>query len=458
MKTKFLTALLFVLSLLLTQAAQTLPAKPNIIFILCDDLAPGDVGCFGQKKIKTPNVDRMAEEGTKFTHLYTGTSVCAPSRCSLMTGLHMGHAAVRANREIQPEGQMPMPAGTFTVAQLLKSAGYSTACIGKWGLGMFDTTGSPLKMGFDHFFGYNCQRHAHSYFPKYLYRDAQRFELDGKTYAQNLIANDTLEWVRAQRNHPFFLFYAITLPHGKHEIDDQGAYANLDWPNLQKNYAAMVTRLDSDVGRLLALLKELKLDEKTLVILSAGDNGASFSPDSELGKFFDQSLGMRGNKRTMYEGGLRQRGVARWPGYVPAGKVSDYPWAFWDFLPTAAELAGVKVPASVKTDGLSVVSALTGGTGPAREYFYWELHEPSFMQALHQGDWKVVRPTLSSPVELYNLGSDPGERNDLAAQQPDLVKKLTALMDSARVESPDWPRKDKPAQKASGNKGKKKAQ
>jgi arylsulfatase A-like enzyme len=431
--------------------------QPNIIFILCDDLAMGDVGCFGQTKIKTPNIDRMATEGTRFTHLYTGTSVCAPSRCALLTGLHMGHAAVRANREIQPEGQMPLPAGTYTVARLLQGAGYATACIGKWGLGMFDTTGSPLKLGFDHFFGYNCQRHAHDYFPKYLYRDAERFELDGKTYAQNLIANDTLEWVTKQKDRPFFLYYAVTLPHGKYEIDDLGAYANLDWPRQEKTYAAMVTRLDSDVGRLLARLKELKLDEKTIVLLSAGDNGSAFNPDSQLGRFFNQSLGMRGNKRTMYEGGLRQGGVVRWPGSVPSGRVSDYPWAFWDFLPTAAELAGAKVPDGVQVDGLSIVSALTGGVGPQRESFYWELHEPNFMQASRSGDWKVVRPTLSSPIELYNLATDPGERNDLAAQRPDVLKKLTTLMAGARVDSPAWPPKDK-GQKAKKAKTKGKAQ
>ena len=261
--------------------------RPNIIFILTDDLAMGDVGCYGQKFIKTPYMDQMAAEGTRYTQAYAGTSVCAPSRTSLMTGLHMGHSPIRANREIKPEGQMPMPASTVTVAQLLKSAGYATACMGKWGMGMFDTTGSPLKKGFDHFFGYNCQRHAHSYFPKYLYNDDKRFDLDGKTYAQNLIQADVEKWVRSVKNSPFFLFYAATLPHGSYEIDDLGQYADRQgWTKLQQTYAAMVTRLDSDLGRLLKLLKDSGIDGKTLVLL-AGDNGSSFSPKSEIGKLFD---------------------------------------------------------------------------------------------------------------------------------------------------------------------------
>lgn len=231
--------------------------KPNLIFILSDDLAQGDLGCYGQKLIQTPNLDRMAAEGTRFTQGYCGTTVCAPSRTSLMTGLHMGHSPVRANREIKPEGQFPLPEGTFTVAMLLKQAGYATACVGKWGMGMFDTTGSPLNKGFDHFFGYNCQRHAHSYFPTYLYRDDKRFDLPsntgkgtGQTYAQDLIADETLKFVRAQKDKPFFLYYSITLPHGNFEIDDQGLYKNKPWTETQKNYAAMVTRLDSDIGRL----------------------------------------------------------------------------------------------------------------------------------------------------------------------------------------------------------------
>ncbi len=277
--------------------ARATPEKPNIIFILSDDLAQGDLGCYGQALIKTPNLDRMAQEGTRYTQGYSGTTVCAPSRASLMTGLHMGHCPIRANREIQPEGQMPLPEGTVTVAQILKSAGYSTSCIGKWGMGMFDTSGSPLKVGFDHFFGYNCQRHAHSYFPKYLYNDDQRFELKAnsdpspntpKIYAQNLIADETLRWVRAHAGNPFFLYYSVTLPHAKLEIDDLGAYAQTDWTLEQKTYAAMVTRLDSDIGRLLSLLKELQIDERTLVMMS-GDNGSSYPPKSAIGAAFKQA-------------------------------------------------------------------------------------------------------------------------------------------------------------------------
>jgi len=417
-------------------------SKPNLIFILCDDLAQGDLGCYGQKLIQTPNLDRMAAEGTRFPQLYSGTSVCAPSRSSLMTGLHTGHCPIRANRELKPEGQKPLPAGTVAVAQVLKSAGYATACTGKWGMGMFDTSGSPLKMGFDHFFGYNCQRHAHSYFPNYLWNDDKRVDLDGKTYAQNLIAADTLAWVRAHADTPFFLFHAITLPHGNFEIDDLGIYKDKPWTPLQKRYAAMVTRLDSDVGHLLDLLKELKVDDNTLVVFS-GDNGASFEPQSEVGSLFDQSMGgkLRGFKRSLYEGGLRQAGIARWPGAVPAGKVSDSPWAFWDFLPTAAELAGVRL--SSAHDGLSVVSLLKGGSAPPREAFYWELHEAASLQAVRFGDWKAVRNGPSKPIELYDLKNDLAESKNLASEKSDLVAKAEFLMKSMRTEHVDWPLVDK---------------
>ena len=421
--------------------------KPNIIFILSDDLAQGDLGSYGQKLIATPHLDRMAREGTRYTQAYCGTSVCAPSRASLMTGLHSGHSPVRGNWEIaKGEGQFPLPAETVTVAQILKGAGYSTACMGKWGMGMFGTTGSPLKKGFDHFFGYNCQRHAHSYFPEYLYRDDQRFELpgnDGKgvgqTYAQNLIQDDVLGWVRAKKDGPFFLYYAITLPHGRHEIDDTGIYADKPWTPQQKAYAAQVTRLDRDIGALLDLLRELKLDEKTLVMLS-GDNGSSFAPASEIGQLFDQAgNGLRGFKRGLYEGALRQASVARWPGVVPAGRVGDEPWAFWDFLPTAAELAGAKIPAECKTDGLSLVSFLKGGAAPQRDHFYWELHEGKPIQAVRFGDWKAVKNGPQAQVELYDLATDRGEKTDLAASKPELVEKALALMSASRTPSDDWP-------------------
>ena len=411
-----------------------------MIFILCDDLAQGDLGCYGQKLIQTPNLDKMAAEGTMFPQLYSGTSVCAPSRSSLMTGMHMGNCPIRANREVQPEGQMPLPEGTLTVAQVLKDERYATACMGKWGMGMFDTPGSPLKVGFDHFYGYNCQRHAHSYFPTYLWNDDQKILLDGKTYAQELIAQDTLNWVRKQADKPFFLFYAITLPHGKFEIDDQGIYKDKPWTELQKNYAAMVTRLDSDVGRLMDLLKELKVDEKTLVIFS-GDNGASFAPDSEVGSLFDQSMGgkLRGYKRSLYEGGLREAGIARWPGKVPAGQVNETPWAFWDFLPTAAELAGAELRADAPRDGHSVVTLLMGGEAPKRDYFYWELHEKASIQAIRFGDWKAVKNGPKSQIELYNLKTDESESRDLAAEKLDLVAKAESLIKAARNEDPNWP-------------------
>ena len=430
--------------------------KPNIIFILSDDLAMGDCGAYGQKLIQTPNFDRLSSEGTRFLQAYTGTTVCAPARSTLMTGLHTGHCPVRANREVQPECQMPLPAGTFTVAQLLQQQGYATACIGKWGMGMFDTTGSPLKVGFDHFYGYNCQRHAHSYFPTYLYNDDQRFDLagnDGKTvgatYAQNLIADETLRLVKSVSDKPFFLFYAITLPHGRHEIDDFGIYAEKPWTMQQKAYAAQITRLDNDLGRLTSLLTELGIEKNTLVMFS-GDNGSSFSEKSEIGRLFDQTMGgqLRGFKRSMYEGGLRNAAFAWWPGMVPAGRVTDEPWAFWDFLPTVAELTQTPLPTGVHTDGHSLVSFLKGGPAPKRDYFYWELHEGPSIQAVRFDNWKAVRNGPSARVELYDLSSDQGETTDVALQHPNLVAKATALLKTARTEDPNWPMRDrKPTKK-----------
>jgi arylsulfatase A-like enzyme len=437
------------------------PERPNIIFILADDLGMGDLGCYGQRLIQTPNLDRMAAEGTRFTRAYCGTSVCAPSRASLLTGLHSGHSPIRSNWEFKPrEGQLPLPANTPTVAGILRRSGYATACIGKWGLGMFDTSGSPLKKGFDHFYGYNCQRHAHSYFPTHLYDGTRRFELpgnDGKgvgaTYAQDLIQNEVERWVRSAKDRPFFLYYAVTLPHHPAEIDRVGAYAQSGWTPAQQAFAAQVTRLDTDVGRLLDLLAELRIDSRTLVML-AGDNGPGYPPDSDIGSRFDPTLGgrFRGIKRSLYEGALRQPAIARWPGVVPAGRATDEAWAFWDFLPTAAELARAPMPEGFRPDGLSLAQFLKGGSAPRRDYFYWELHEGASIQAAAFDRWKAVRNGPARPVELYDLESDLAERTDRASEHPEIVERARRIFAEARTEIPEWPMVANPKERAAARK------
>ncbi|MEO1990829.1 MAG: arylsulfatase [Pirellulales bacterium] len=420
--------------------------QPNLIFILSDDIAQGDVGAYGQKLIQTPNLDRLCAEGTRYLSAYTGTSVCAPARSSFFTGLHSGHCPIRGNREIKPEGQKPLPKGLVTVGTVLKGAGYQTATMGKWGMGMFDTTGSPFENGIDHFFGYNCQRHAHSYFPPYLYDDDRRVDIPEnkngkKIYAQERIEQDVLRWIDTHADKPFFLFYAITLPHGRFEIDDQGIYQDKPWSEMEKNYAAMVTRLDSDVGRLVELLEKKGIAENTLVIFS-GDNGSSFAPTTALGKRFDQAMGgrLRGFKRSMYEGALRQAAFAWWPGTVPAGRVTDEPWAFWDLLPTFTELANAQLPKGYSPDGVSLVSFLKGGPAPERKSFYWELHEgKNHIQAIRWGEWKAVRPKAGGAVELYNLRTDLGEARDLSGNHPDRVAQAIEMMNSSRAPDPAWP-------------------
>src|ERR1044071_8571849 len=320
-------------------------AKPNVIFILADDLGYGDVGAFGQKLIKTPNIDRLAAEGTKFTQAYAGATVCAPSRCNLMTGKHSGHAYIRGNREIKPEGQEPMPADTFTIAHLMKKAGYTTGIVGKWGLGKPDSDSVPNKMGFDYFFGYNCQLQAHEYYPDHLWRNFDRVPLDGKTYSHDLMASEALDFVRRSQDRPFFLYLAFTIPHQKLQVPELAPYENESWPQNLKTIAAMITRMDRDIGRLMSLLKELGLDEKTLVIFNS-DNGAVYRDST-----FNHSGPLRGYKRDMYEGGLRSPSIARWPGKIKAGATSEQVWTFWDVMPTLGELVGQKPPADI--DGIS---------------------------------------------------------------------------------------------------------
>jgi arylsulfatase A-like enzyme len=414
------------------------PKKPNIVFILADDLGIGDVGCYGQTKIKTPVLDRLALEGMRFTQGYSGATVCAPSRATLMTGLDTGHCPIRANRATPPEGQKPLPADTYTVAKLLKSNGYATMCAGKWGMGMFDTSGSPLKMGFDHFYGFNCQKHAHSYFPEYLYENDKRVELNGKVYAPDAVIQHTLDWIREHKNNPFFVFYATTLPHEKYEIDDLGLYKNEDWTEEQKTYAAMCTRLDTHVGMILGLLKELNLDEETMIFF-AGDNGSAFRPNSPTSQFFNSNAGFRGFKRTHYEGGMRQAFLARWSKHIKAQTVCDTPIGFWDILPTCAELIGDELPEGVQTNGVSLLPLLLEGTKPQRDTFYWELHEGKVsIQAVRWKDWKFIKNGPNKPIELYDLKTDPGETQNLASQNPEIVKRGKELLKTLRVDHPDW--------------------
>jgi len=444
---KRLIRLLIITALLPSSHALADDRKPNFIFILSDDIAQGDLGSYGQQLIQTPRLDQMAAEGTRYTQAYCGTTVCAPSRASFFTGLHSGHCPIRGNWEIAPEGQLPLPAETVTIAEVAKAAGYATSTFGKWGMGFFDSTGAPQKQGVDHFFGYNCQRLAHSYFPTYLHNNDQPILLPGndglgvgETYAQELIQNDMLRWLRENAEKPFFMFYAITLPHARHEIDDFGLYKDKPWSEREKAYAAQVTRVDSDVGELLDTLRELGIDQNTLVIFT-GDNGSSFSPESEIGKRFNQaSNGLRGFKRGLYEGALRQAAFAWWPGTVPAGRVCHEPWAFWDLMPTFVELSGATPPEGYESDGLSLVEYLKGGKAPERDSFYWELHESGRpIQAARFGNWKAVRNGTGKPIEIYDLEADVGETRDLAASKPELAARAEEIFKESHRPDHHWP-------------------
>ena len=446
--TTTLISTLLLASLAALHAADSKTAKPNVIFILADDMGYGDAGCYGQKLIQTPNIDRIAAEGVRFTQAYAGTTVCAPTRCALMTGQHIGHAAIRANRELPGEGQQPMPAGTFTVAHLFKNAGYTTAAFGKWGLGGVDSTGAPDKMGFDTFFGYNCQRLAHNYYPDHLWRNHQRVELDGKTYSHDLIASEALVWLRSHAQEPFFLYLPFTIPHANYEVPDLGPYTNAPWPEQQKKYAAMMTRMDTSIGQVMALLKELQLDARTLVIFSS-DQGAD---KPGLLKTFKSNGEFRGGKRSMYEGGLRVPMVARWPERIQPGTINNTQWAFYDFLPTMAALIGQQLPDKLQVDGHSILPALLNDQTMQRGFLYWELHEGPFIQALRMADWKAVRNGPGKPIELYDLSKDPAETHDLAADHTDIIQKIEGILKREHVPDPLWPDKsDKVKPKSSAN-------
>lgn len=416
--------------------------KPNLIFILADDLGYGDLGCYGQKEIRTPHIDRLAAEGLRFTHVYAGATVCAPSRCVLMTGLHTGHARVRSNNAqaggVGPQKRVPLEPEDLTVAEVLKAAGYATGITGKWGLGEPETTGVPTRQGFDEWFGYLNQQHAHSYYPEYLWRNEEKVELKenlgGKRgrYSHDLFAEFALDFVRRKKDGPFFLYLAWTLPHQKYEIPSVEPYQDKPWDPDAKVHAAMITRMDRDVGRLMALLRELGLDEKTIVFFTS-DNGAARRWDG----VFDSTAGLRANKGSVYEGGIRTPMIVRWPGKVPAGRTSDAVWTFADFLPTAAELAGARPPE--KIDGASAVRSILGGKDDAERFHYWEAPGQGYRQAARKGRWKAVRPGVRKPVELYDLAADPREERNLAGAQPEILKSFEDYLSAARTDSPYWP-------------------
>jgi arylsulfatase len=472
---EWLAATVLLASVVSNALAVDAPPRPNIVFILADDLGYGDLGCYGQKKIKTPNIDRMAAEGMRFTQFYCGGSVCAPSRCTLMTGRHLGHATVRDNMERGKglEGQHPMEPGTVTVAQLLKKAGYATAIVGKWGLGMPEDHSSPLDFGFDHHYGYLCQGMAHTYYPPHLWRDNRKqmltgnppyaygqdnvIEPSGRVYSQDLLAEDAQDWVRQHKDEPFFLYLAFTAPHLSLQVpEDSLAGYRGNWPEtpLTKSrhyancaapraaYAAMISRMDRDVGRLMATLAQLGLDGRTLVFF-ASDNGAVFPLAGTDPVFFQSNGNLRGYKQDLYEGGIRTPFIACWPGRIKAGTTCNRVGAFWDMTPTLCELAGASPPPDI--DGLSIVPTLLGRPGQkSHEYLYWEYHSAGGAQAVRFGDWKAVRnnvkTAVDAPPELYNLSLDPGEKTNVADQHPDMAAKAAAYMRAAHCPSrePKW--------------------
>ncbi len=420
---------------------------PNILFFLADDLGYGDLGCYGQTRIQTPNIDRLAAEGIRFTQAYAGATVCAPSRCCLMTGKHTGHASVRGNK--RPE--LGIPVGETTVAQLLKQAGYETALFGKWGLGGPGTGSVPNTRGFDHFFGYLDQLHAHSAYPEHLWDNQNEAFLTGNWFHQrqqfspDLFADRAVNWLTEPRQKPFFLYCPTIIPHANNELGavnpngmespDLGPYKGKDWPLVEKTFASAITRMDGYVGRILDTLDRRGLAENTLIIFSS-DNGPHAEGNHKPG-FFESSGPLRGIKRDLHEGGVRVPTISRWKGTIRPGQVSDASWAFWDFLPSACELARVEKPRGI--DGVNALPAITEGRAVPRDHFYWEFHEGGFAQAVRQGDWKLVKQRPRYRPELYDLSKDLSERNDVAAQNPEIVERMSALFRSSRTDNPNFP-------------------
>lgn len=419
--------------------------KPNIIFILADDLGFGDLGSYGQKLVKTPNLDWLAKEGTRYTNAYASAPVCAPSRASLMTGMHQGHAFIRGNFDKNNERVSLRPQDT-TIGEVLQKAGYRTGIIGKWGMGEPETAGVPNKKGFDYFYGYLNQNLAHNYFPDYLWRNEQKVELAGKSYSADLFGQEALDFIKRESDKSFFLYLAVTLPHANNELNrktgngmeipSDAPYTNENWTQPNKNFAAMVTKLDSQVGQIMALLKQLKIDDDTIVIFS-GDNGPQGTDEGSYdAKFFNSAGGLRGLKRAVYEGGIREPMIVRWNNKVKAGATNDFPWTQYDLFATFADIAKAEKPKNL--DGVSVLPVWLNKQKPNRKFLYWEFHEGGFVQAVRMGDWKCVRHGVNGKIELYNLKTDIAETTDVADKNPKIVRQIAEILKREHVESTIW--------------------
>lgn len=430
---------------------------PNIVYLLADDLGYGEAGCYGQTRIATPRIDALAAQGMRFTRHYSGAPVCAPARCVLMTGMHAGHATIRDNLEHQPEGQEPIFKDDITIAEVLKARGYATGCFGKWGLGYPGSEGDPLQQGFERFFGYNCQRHAHNHYPRYLWSNDTRLMLGGnqagltgRHYAHDLIVKEALTFIRAHAAGPFFCYVPFTLPHLALQVPDDSlapyrdafpetpydGNSYLPHPTPRAAYAAMISRLDRGVGQIVDLLHELGLDDQTLVMFSS-DNGPTHLKEQVDYDFFDSTGGLRGLKGSVYEGGIRVPLIARWPGSIAAGSTSDHICGFQDILPTFAQLAGADDPPDI--DGISFAPTLLGKTDAQRlhPWLLWDFPGYGGQLAVREGRWKAVRRNLrqhpDAPLELYDLDVDPNETTDVASQHPDVAARLASILRENRT-------------------------
>jgi arylsulfatase A len=474
-KQLFLLGVCLTIPYLLIAQQKTANSKPNIIYIYADDLGYGELGCYGQQKIRTPNLDQLAKEGIRFTKHYTGAPVCAPARCMLMTGKHGGHSYIRGNYELggfedgKEGGQMPLPEGTFTIAKLMKNAGYTTGAIGKWGLGMANTTGDPNKQGFDYFYGYLDQKQAHNFYPThlwengkwdtlnnpftYVHRPLPKNELNpsafdyykGNEYSLDKMVEKTLGFIQQNKNKPFFLYLPYTGPHVSLQAPDDAVkeylgqfeeqpyrgekgYASTLYP--RSTYAAMITYMDKQVGRIMRLLKDLKIDGNTLVLFSS-DNGATFDTGGADTEFFNSVRGLRGKKLDLYEGGIREPFIARWPGKIPAEMLTDHISVQYDFMATLAELTGTK---PMSNDGISFLPTLLGNHKKQKlhDYLYFEFGEKGGQVAIIMGEWKGVKSNMkkdtNAPWEIYNLLTDEKEANNIASQHPQMVEKFEQIL------------------------------